>query len=376
MRPDREVLLVVLGAGASFDCMPRSAQSWSDDLSARYALEKRTWSEVRPPLAADLVASTSFHNEIIARYPACAPLVAALREPSDVVFEQRLEDIITLREGDPHLKRQLLAMRFYLRDLLASCLVYAHSSAFNGIVTNYTTLVGRLLDWSRAQNAYVCFVTFNYDLLLDRALEAAAGVLTSQLDPHEHGQHVSLLRPHGSVAWEWREHEADDNMIGPLTGIEHAQHVLTRLGREPLEVRDAPVVLDVLPMDVAPGPRRVSIPALALPLIGKPDGAVWPDVQRDFLGSALRGKVTRMLVVGWHAADTHLLPAIQAAASPACDLMVITKGMDEAEHVLEQLGIARHSFPPLFSIEGFSDALQPPRDRDYLAAFLHRSIPA
>ena len=99
----------------------------------------------------------------------------------------------------------LLAFRFYLRDLFFACADYAQSPVISRGLTNYTELVQTSYECASARSGHVCFVTFNYDLLLDEACVAETRYAIG-LPPTSDGR-LSLLRPHGAVAWEWQSTE-------------------------------------------------------------------------------------------------------------------------------------------------------------------------
>ena len=70
---------------------------------------------------------------------------------------------------DEELKRHLVAMSMYCRDGLRLATEVTLSPAISGGVTTYTSLVSRLRPWAKQTSAHVCFVNFNYDLLLETA---------------------------------------------------------------------------------------------------------------------------------------------------------------------------------------------------------------
>src|SRR3989442_13743501 len=104
------MLMVIFGAGASFDSVP------SRPPGAYSSLEHRL------PLAADLFADRPLFADAMTRFPDFVPLVPSLRNPPDNLslegFLQRLQ-----RESDEYEARyrQLAAIRFYLHYVIWEC---------------------------------------------------------------------------------------------------------------------------------------------------------------------------------------------------------------------------------------------------------------
>src|SRR5438128_888244 len=97
-------LLVVMGAGASYD-------------SVR-GLAKVAGRSDRPPLASELFGSR--YDRYVATHPACGALVAYLRRlPETTNLEVELDRIQSEEmPNSPLRRRQVIALRYYLRDLL------------------------------------------------------------------------------------------------------------------------------------------------------------------------------------------------------------------------------------------------------------------
>jgi hypothetical protein len=325
------VLLVVLGAGASYDCLTRPIpDELFSDVQNIGSLQARPFGAVRPPLANDLVEPQSLRSLLIRRYEPCQPIVAELQRRQREGLEQVLTDISERRKDDPHLALEILAFQFYLRDLLAICGEYMQCPAFGGGITNYTHLVAQLREWARTNAAHVCFVTFNYDTLLDRALWNVAGIPLSALDPADQDEHVSLLRPHGSVAWEYRKRDEHPNRT--MTRVERALEILETglVPTVPAQIRIASEPW--VPFSEA---RPISIPALALPLDGKVvSSLVWPPEQQAFIES-LAGRVTRVLTIGWRGAEAHALPYFVSAARDKCPILVVVGGSNAENDFVE-----------------------------------------
>src|SRR2546428_228935 len=84
-------------------------------------------------------------------------------------IEKRLDDLFADAKGYAPLRKQFAAMRFYLQRVISGCGTEWDRQA-NG-VTNYVGLVEEIDKRWISKGKEVCFVSFNYDLLLDKAME-------------------------------------------------------------------------------------------------------------------------------------------------------------------------------------------------------------
>lgn len=195
------MLMVIFGAGASYDSAqafrlpaPQTGrQSWVPVPAPR----EEPW---RPPLANELfLDSNGAFRDIVHKYRKLLPILPHLRRPSSGrSVEQELESWQAEASEDPERKRQLFSVRYYLHDLLLR--VGEEWLKQTSGVTNYVALLDQIRHLNAAGEA-VCLVTFNYDVLVDRALLSFD---YKQKDPeNEFLAHpiFKLLKPHGSVDW-------------------------------------------------------------------------------------------------------------------------------------------------------------------------------
>lgn len=339
------MLLVILGAGASYDCAP-----WLDDqLDAPIEVRDDasrvplTVASVRPPLAADLFDGRDAFAQFINDYGPVRPLVATLRRTADdpTALEQQLADYQQAAEDDPAKLYHLMAMRFYLRDVLMLCTEGVLSIQADAGITNHVTLVNTLHAWAVANDEHVCCVSFNYDTVLEQACEDVWRFDRRDLANYTANPHFAITKPHGSV--DWQRPFAHKTVIGGRDSshgrILRAHNAIDRAIEErdlgPIEVAQDPF---------APGGdgQRVGIPALAPPLQGKTDFA-WPDNQAEHLASH-EHQVDRLLVIGWRAAEPHFTDIATATFQGlALPTMIVTGGPQadpEARQVAQNLGLS------------------------------------
>jgi hypothetical protein len=334
------VLLVILGAGASYD---------SDRNRADFLRDKSL------PLAQDLF-SPRFAG-VAARYDAIQGILRELSDAKNV--EQALEKLINESERYPHRVRQLLGATYYIRHVVDM----AQSSWLSGApdhVTNYVYLVEEIEKWRVDSKDSVTFVTFNYDTLLEMAIHAVIGKAFRQVDDYITDP-MPVFKLHGSIDW-WQGVQTGgwsgtfaavnwaDQMIEAATGIQPTGAFIVRNQKE---ATNGPV-----------------IPALSLPILTKGDEAfACPPSHLDPL-KALLPTATKVLVIGWRGAEAHFYTlwkdSYRAGQGGPKALAIIDKdeGIIEPMNNLQK---SAHWLPrPLTFAGGFSQLM----GTDALAAFL------
>lgn len=274
------MLLVVLGAGASYDSVnPRKHGT----------LDERD----RPPLADDL-----FHPRFrptFRQFPQIAGIVDRLRDlPSGTHLEHVLETIQAEASAYPKRHEQLAAVKFYLQHVLHSCGNSWDNAADHA--TNYVALFDRVDAWRHERGEKVLIVTFNYDLLIERALGTLLGIAFDEVGDWIEGPNYHIFKLHGSVNW-----------THPVTIPDHP---------EPISVREMIDAAGRGELRVSPHFRRIDnpgdlnstgdvYPALAIPVVSK-SGFECPSEHVDVLNKALP-HVDRVLVVGWRGTEASFV---------------------------------------------------------------------
>jgi len=297
------MLLVIFGAGASYDSSrdfppiaPRAANT-------NFATpppppdEGEAW---RPPLASEL-----FHDnkqrfgDIVARYPRLHPILGRLREPlNGRSVEEELQSLQNEAEAYPEGKRQLLSVRYYLRDLLAEV---TENWLKRTRLTNYAPLIDQILRFRTGGEA-VCLVTFNYDVLLDRAL-TSFGYNPQSLD-HYFDAHptLKLFKPHGSVDWARFVDAPPGSRFSPPQLIEQA---------DTIKLSDDYLVSNATDPQQLYRYNRPILPAIAIPVQTKSEDTFeWPTRHREYLEELLPS-VTKILIIGWQAREAHFLQMLR-----------------------------------------------------------------
>ncbi|MGO9906182.1 MAG: hypothetical protein ACLP4R_26435 [Solirubrobacteraceae bacterium] len=164
LRHASPMLLVIFGAGASFDCgLPIPP--------------------LRIPRAADLVAPA--FGGIAMDIPASRPIVDRLRYRMTGDRAGSLESELALLSeqagSSPERRQQLIAFRFYLLEaMILSTAREWLNNAFG--FSHYLTLLNYLYDWHRQTSSPIRVATFNYDTLIDAAaLDVFTGLTLNAL---------------------------------------------------------------------------------------------------------------------------------------------------------------------------------------------------
>jgi len=314
-------LAIILGAGASFDCVPRMMGADMEDLGARQHLIKQ--SNYQPPIVSKMLGSEAFNGFLNTHLDAADIFNDIRMEVSkEVPFEKALRS--RWESDNEHIRFKMRFVPIALQQFF-----YRVSQAYTDQPANYMALVGQTV----GRGITTAFVTVNYDTILDKVLcrfrrgprEKRLGTLGSYISLPD----WLLVKLHGSVDWGYRLGVED----GATEDLVEAQEIRD-FGRAEIEVVDNP-------QDLRIGPRQV-YPALALPVEGK-YGFVCPPSHEDALVTYLQD-CDNFLFVGFSARDSDLLECLSANVRSVRRLWIVT-GPDDLEDVKERL----HSVAPFRS---------------------------
>lgn len=364
--------MVIFGAGASNDSLSEPVRratamgrAFERENSAGL-LERADRLDWQPPLTADLFKEKPQFQRAIANYPAAGTLIdGSLRglDPKTNSVETVLDSLST-EAAEPSaasLRRQLAALRFYLREVLWQC-GDNFESEIGPAQTNYHRLVERIVRWQERRQAaggetVVTLVTFNYDLMLDRAVRTHARLDLSMLDGYVARKDFQYFKPHGSVNWAL---ETDISPTFSMSGTYSPQELV--LGSELLiEAAGASPasfsgvsrwhVIDHW-QQVVVGNSTLGFPALTVPIVSK-DTFEMPVSHIERLREATLS-VTHLLVVGWRSREKNFLNLWADERRYCRPLLQVVGRRSAAETIdaLDNAGIPSRSVPPV--IVGFS----------------------
>jgi hypothetical protein len=321
------VLLVVFGAGASYDSVPHLPAPGppSEGLP--------NW-QVRPPLSNQLFDTRPIFVDLMEQFKDCQPLVPLLRQPG-ISIERKLAEFQKQAGAFPQVNRELNAIRFYLHFALWDC-QERWRSMHRGI-TNFATLLREIERWRFEKNERVCFVTFNYDTMLEEAMAQFLGLQVKNLGSYVTWPNYSLFKLHGSINWGLK-----------LDGIEHSGNSVPYPYKDLIDTvtPGSPYLTTSYRLcDRAMGPtpdRVVVFPALSIPVENKDEFSCPAEHVRAL--EDLLPKVTKMITIGWRATEQDFLNMLLASKSVmvagirnAVELLVVTATKEGAAQTVKNL---------------------------------------
>lgn len=319
------MLLIVAGAGASFDSVPARSPG-------RSALE-----EHRPPLADALFESRPAFEEYQRRFPHVMQIAPTLLLRSK---GRSVEDVLGEYAGQigsyPQRLSQLAAVRFYLQAVINHC--EQHWCRGSPVATNWMALIDQI-ECHRGSSGQPLMVTFNYDRLIEQALENR-GQSFDSLDSYIGANSIPLIKLHGSTDW-----------FRPIQRFDHR-----RFGGDTWRIANQ--ICEVIRELPEPGPiergavpassvrDHVGIPAIAIPTKSK-SAFECPDAHSAFVELRLR-EVSAVLTIGWRGAEQHFLRLLSKTLPSNLEYICVGSGRGSAEETctnLQRAGLRGHFEP-------------------------------
>jgi hypothetical protein len=300
--------MVIFGAGASYDSLARGP-------SGEYG---SVW---RPPLANELFDPR--WGPYITLFPQAASLITDLEKPGTNV-EGELEKFQNDTEQYARLRVPLTAIRYYLQSMLSSC--QSRWGLETRHVTNYNPLLLQIDRWVKVEKV---LVSFNYDTLLEEALDSTLGIRFDSMGDYVTGNY-KVIKPHGSINW-W--HSVDSPKFPSPTSIpeDRVPMVIARAQ----ELKISPVFeLSTPTRAILPG--IPTIPALALPVATKSEYEC-PDDHQKVLAQSFQN-VTKVLVIGWRATENRFLKSFaQGIGRNRPQFLVVSRNEESAVQVEQMI---------------------------------------
>lgn len=330
MELGRPTLLLVFGAGASKDSI---AVLPDGELSVL----------ARPPLTDDLLASRPHLQEFMFGRGAAKSLAASVVPKLGGDTGLSFEEVLTLEYEDaadnPTLRRAFTSLRFYIRDLFRACTDRWPLQV--GGVTNYQWLVRAVERWRFRANGYVVWVTFNYDGLLDQALEdiyrhhlGAGGTQDPQLAGYTSHPDWTLIKLHGS--YDWRRLTGVSLGEGDLANDPDATYRrLEEFWNAEAELPSKETVYERgLWSSDANENRRLWIPAVMAPLAQK-SSFECPAPHLEHLSARLPS-VDLIFTFGWRAQESHFLRMLNPMRLNPPDVIALSGHGEETSGPIAQ----------------------------------------
>jgi hypothetical protein len=267
-------------------------------------------SELPPPLTVDLFDET-LYREYLSIYDLAhqaGRFIAQARKEDDALGLEHALHRLRVSEHAHH-RHMALAVPPYLQHLLYTVSETHYTEAFR-----YDHLIERLL-----RLPYVCFLTLNYDLLLDRRLNGHHRLST--LDDYiSRDKNWSLIKLHGSVNWL---HDANQTFSINAPPKDLAWDAETY-----------ECIAPDVPLSTVRGTSLATkrYPALAMPE-GPDDRLVLPTKHLWFLRSMLKGKEVDLLSIGYSGLDNEALKLIESLECKVRRMTIVDQDLYRATEV-------------------------------------------
>jgi hypothetical protein len=338
------MLMVIFGAGASYDSCPTYPPIQGPDVEV-----------IRPPLANNLFDNREIFVKTLDEFPQCKPIVPRLRDPvvqlGKISIEKRLEEIREEARTYPRGVRELTAVRCYLQRAVRICEIQWAGKTKG--VTNQLTLL-REIERTSTNDEPVCLVTFNYDTLLEAALESlgTGHKIGAMRDYTSDDRLFRLFKLHGSVNWGLEFNSPPPSSLSLPSQSAVGRFVVDETPK--LRVPEIYVFSEAL--SLLSNDRRPVFPAIAIPVENKTDFQC-PKLMLDALKQLLPD-VSRVITIGWRASEAHFLDLMAMHLRPGVGTYVVAGTPKEAEEVRTSIMRAMSGAPPSCraeNVKGFTE---------------------
>ena len=313
------MLLVILGAGSSYDSVPSYPPSESADLPDR------------PPLADSLFENRPIFREAMRVFPAIQPIVPLLQRRHGRSLEQQLQLLASEAADHPARPQQLMAVRYYIQYILRRT-EDPWLREVAGHVTNFKSMLDEI-DRCVPKGHSVPIVSFNYDRLVEEALRSR-GVSIATLDEYVADGRFKLFKVHGSIDWVRRtgikvtEVANPANQWGAMAAVTERAASLTLAKEISIATEYPSGMLD----------DELVAPALAIPLEDKTEFEC-PEAHLSLLSDLLR-EASSILVIGWRATENHFLRLLTSSGPPNRSVFIACGTLEEGRSTSERLKLA------------------------------------
>ena len=326
------MLMVIFGAGASYDCDPSQPPKRHEALS-----------NPRLPLANELFEDRYLMLGNVSDYRQCRPIIPFLRSSphGPVTVERVLEGYREEVSIYPRRQSQLAAIKYYLQLMVWRCQrPWSRAEGPTHGITNHVALLDQIEQFRHPQET-VLLVTFNYDTLLETALESVDLHIHS-IDHYISDPRYKLIKLHGSVNWGRVVIRHDDLKVlrdkPPALAHELIEGVTDQMVSGEYRASVTPP-LAMLGDDLL-------FPAIAIPVETKKDYEC-PDQHLRALEELLPN-VTKLLIIGWRGAEAHFLALVKKRFTRSVPGFVVSGNHEDATETIatiQKAGINVHLRP-------------------------------
>ncbi|HYM76868.1 MAG TPA: hypothetical protein VE377_12895 [Candidatus Dormibacteraeota bacterium] len=263
---------------------------------------------------------------VMKEYVACKPLVNQLR--GNVQVERQLAKFEEEAKTFPPRHSQLAAIRYYLHHMLWNC--QNNWGNYHKGITNYVTFLDSIDRWRYESSEQVCYVTFNYDTMIERSMKDLWNCTFESFDAYISDPRFKLIKLHGSIDWalQFKDFPARKT---PAEVIRDAEVIGVKVTEQYRKVVRTPAVFD---------DGHFGFPALAIP-VEKKSEFLCPPEHLKALADVLPS-VTKMITIGWRATEQHFLTMLKkklTGLQSDVDLMAVSGSDDGVRGTVNSLAI-------------------------------------
>lgn len=286
--------LIVFGAGASYDSLHTKYNSNSS--------ENELW---KPPLANEIFSNRVNFIEILKNFDGAMSLKSqAILHPDLEEYFQELWDFAN--DNNDNLSfAKIINTQYFLQKLFMSI-----SDQYGNLGdSNYDVISNFAYNYSISQKSDILFVSFNYDILLERALERVLKIKFNSIDDYLK-YNIKYIKPHGSCNWfrNFRRRSGKGS-IGSITGI-NPEFFTKKLyeGGTSYEFIEQNLNKEFVLRNQFNADEYFGLPQLLIPLKNK-DEFVLPPNHFEYLDNYLK-EVEEILIIGWKGTEEKFLKVL------------------------------------------------------------------
>ncbi len=258
----------------------------------------------------------------------------------------------------------MAAIRCYLQRVIFECEV-----SWRGVtrgITNYLSLL-REIECTRKNDEPVALATFNYDTLLDQAVESFGQKIERMADYVERPTLFRLFKLHGSVNWA----RVVENGIPANINREHPPSVLHFLIGQAANLSISDRFVLCTPSSMGMANKLPVFPAIAVPIEAKRTFECPKEMVNQI--DQVIPDVSKLLIIGWRATEEHFLEKLRQGLRPDVHVYIVAGGPNASgEHpgeIIRTHLIRSLRYQPVdaqIDPSGFTDFLSSGRAKEFL----------
>ncbi|MFA6601432.1 MAG: hypothetical protein WCT02_01020 [Candidatus Paceibacterota bacterium] len=299
--------LIILGAGASYD----------------YSVISKGIA----PLTKDLISEPFIDVNLLNDYDDVANLLSSIAnqvKSGATTFEHALQDIKDGSEKLPHIRKQFIALEFYLKKRFTDISLKSYP------INNYKTLIEKI---KRYNDGHACVVTFNYDSFFERAYKQGGFQTMSDYTQ----DNLKIIKPHGSHDWLYinqkNQYTRSEN-ISDLELYQNDPDFISRL-RGQTNPPDPYHEIYINKREASGSEAYAKFPAIAVPLQEKQEH-ICPQKHFSVLETSIQN-ADRILIIGWRAADKYFIDILNKNLRNKVDITCVAESSKSVHEIQNNL---------------------------------------